>query len=141
MSDDRRGLEPLNFQCDPLTREFPSAWKDVLFRRRVMVCTDGMYRYQCPMCASWFDHSEITFLQGDHIWPYSLFGETSWTNYQLICGGCNLRKSNAIDGEIRKALADGTFRTEIKKHLDALVPRQRDYDRFKQQPGRHWSVS
>jgi 5-methylcytosine-specific restriction endonuclease McrA len=121
MPVDSHGVEPINFPSDPLTREFPSAWKDVLFRRRAEVCSDGMHRYQCPMCESCFAHSEITFLQGDHIWPYSLFGETSWANYQLICGKCNLRKSNAIDNEIRKALADGTFRAEIKKHLDALV--------------------
>jgi hypothetical protein len=121
MSGDCRGIEPLNFRSDPLARDFPASWKDVLFRRLAKLSSDGLYRYECPMCANSFDHSEITYLQGDHIWPYSLFGETSWANFQLICGKCNLRKSNSIDGEIRKALANGTFRGEIKKYLDGLV--------------------
>jgi len=64
----------------------------------------------------------IEYLQGDHIWPYSLFGETSWANYQLICGSCNAAKSNRLDGDVRKLLGSGEFRNQfatfLRKHLE-----------------------
>src|SRR6201993_3153264 len=92
-----REVEPSYFPCHRLDRNFPSEWKDVLFRRRSRICADGIYRYQCPTCANEFDHTTIGYLQGDHIWPYSLFGETSWDNYRLICGACNAQKRDFLD--------------------------------------------
>jgi hypothetical protein len=55
----------------------------------------------------------IDYLHGDHIWPYSLFGETSWANYQLICGNCNAAKSNRLDSDVRKTLGGGAFRKGV----------------------------
>ena len=51
---------------------------------------DGGQLYECPICLRKFDHTEIHSLAGDHIWPYSLFGATTWENYQVICENCNL---------------------------------------------------
>ena len=63
----------------------------------------------------------INYLHGDHVWPYSLFGETSWGNYQLVCGDCNLSKGNRLDGDIRKALTTLSFREKIATYLNAQV--------------------
>ncbi|MGH7100720.1 MAG: HNH endonuclease signature motif containing protein, partial [Stellaceae bacterium] len=57
------------------------------------------------------------YLQGDHIWPYSLLGETTWENYQLICGDCNLKKGNRLQIEIRRVLGTGEFRSIISAFL------------------------
>ncbi|MBL0185186.1 MAG: HNH endonuclease [Candidatus Obscuribacter sp.] len=76
-----------------------------------------MPHYECPVCQRLFDHSNIRYLHGDHIWPYSIFGDTSWGNYRLICGSCNSIKSNLIDLEVRSVLGSGTFRVLVKNHL------------------------
>jgi hypothetical protein len=119
MSENRFGvgLAPSYIVCDPRSRMFPAGWKDIWFRRRAVRDADGVPRYTCPICQAKFDHQLIDFLQGDHIWPYSLFGETSWENYQLICGSCNVSKSNFLDVEIRKALGSGSFRALITTFL------------------------
>lgn len=101
--------EPLFHKCDPLQRQFPSAWRDIKFRRNSIIDFNGRAKYECPLCNKKFDYSNIDYLQGDHIWPYSLFGETSWRNYQLLCGSCNASKSNLIDNDIRKVLGSGEF--------------------------------
>jgi hypothetical protein len=101
---------PLYFPCFPLARQFPREWRDIRFRRSAKRCEDGVVRYACPICRNDFDHTEIDFLQGDHIWPFSLFGESSWANYQLICGSCNARKRDFVDEAVRKILGDGHFR-------------------------------
>jgi HNH endonuclease len=119
MPEDIEGVDepPLFFTCDPLTRQFPSAWKDVRFRRSARRCNDGMIRYECPICKTGFDHTNVDYLQGDHIWPYSLFGETSWANYQLICGSCNAKKRDFVDEAVRKVLGDGAFRGMVRDYL------------------------
>jgi hypothetical protein len=78
-------------------------------------------RYRCPICSKEYDHSSIDHLQGDHIWPYSLFGETSWENYQLICGKCNATKKNRLDNEIREVLGAGEFRSMVATFLRKQV--------------------
>ncbi len=56
-------------------------------------------------------------MQADHRWPYSLFGETSWSNLEYLCGDCNLKKSNFIDITIRSELGRGTFREILSDYL------------------------
>jgi hypothetical protein len=101
---------PLFHSCSPLARQFPPAWRDIRFRRSAIKTDDGSLQYHCPICKKGFDHTDVDFLQGDHIWPYSLFGETSWANYQLICGSCNARKRDFVDSSVRKVLGEGAFR-------------------------------
>lgn len=85
----------------------------------------GSLVYCCPICQQGFDHTDIDYLQGDHIWPYSLFGESSWANYQLICGSCNARKRAFIDDSVRRVLGDGSFRQivcdQLRKAVDARL--------------------
>ncbi len=108
---------PHFYLCDPLSRQFPTAWRDIRFRRSAVKGNDATLVYTCPVCSKAFDHTDIDYLQGDHIWPYSLFGESSWANYQLICGGCNARKRAFVDDSIRRVLGDGTFRECVCDHL------------------------
>lgn len=112
MPEDSREVAPLAFTSDPLSRMFPPEWKDVWFRRKSQKANDDYY-YECPCCRQRFSHEDIENLHGDHIWPFSLFGETSWENYRLICGSCNIRKSNFVDRNIRQALGQGEFRNLI----------------------------
>ena len=63
----------------------------------------------------------MSYLHGDHIWPYSLFGESTWENYQLICGDCNLRKSNHLDTDVRIALGAIAFRERLASFLNEQV--------------------
>lgn len=108
---------PAFIPCDLRSRTFPPAWKGVWFRRRSRVGDDGVPVYKCPLCGRDFDHSMLDYLQGDHVWPYSLFGETSWSNYQLICGSCNAAKGNRLDGEVRVLLGSGEFRRQVASFL------------------------
>jgi 5-methylcytosine-specific restriction endonuclease McrA len=124
MSSDCQEVEeaPAFIPCDLRSRTFPPAWKGVWFRRRSHVGDEGLPIYKCPLCRRDFDHSMLDYLQGDHVWPHSLFGETSWNNYQLICGNCNAAKSNSLDGEVRTLLGAGEFRRQValflKKHVE-----------------------
>jgi 5-methylcytosine-specific restriction endonuclease McrA len=115
------GDAPEFIKCDPISRYFPPDWKDVWFRRMASRDADGVVRYECPLCSRRFDHREINYLQGDHLWPYSLFGDTSWANYQLICGSCNAAKSNVLETEIRLALGSGEFRLIVYEFLSGRV--------------------
>jgi hypothetical protein len=108
---------PASLPCDPLARVFPPGWKDVWFRRNAVEDDDGIYRYECPLCRRRFDHSDFGYLQGDHVWPYSLFGESSWENYQLLCGGCNASKGNRLRGDVRRTLGEGSFRAMVVNYL------------------------
>ncbi|HEY8096695.1 MAG TPA: HNH endonuclease signature motif containing protein [Methylobacter sp.] len=81
----------------------------------------GVFYYTCPICESKFDFRSIDHLQGDHVWPYSLFGETTWENYQLICGKCNKQKGNRLDVDVRRALGSGKFRKLVTKFLQEKV--------------------
>lgn len=109
------------FPVKRLARTFPVEWRDVCFRRLATPCIDGVKRYQCPLCERLFDHSDVDYLQGDHVWPYSMCGETSWDNYQLICGSCNASKRDYIDNEIRRLLGAGEFRRMVGTYLDKHV--------------------
>jgi hypothetical protein len=111
---------PRFIACDPLSRVFSAGWKDYYFRAYGQADSERGYVYRCPICQKSFDHSEIDFLEGDHIWPYSMFGETSWENYQLICGSCNASKSNFLERQIRTALGTGDFRRLIIELLSQL---------------------
>jgi hypothetical protein len=119
MPDNRKeiGDPPLYITCDPLSRTFPPGWKDVCFRRLAHPDDDGIVKYSCPLCDRRFDHRDIDYLQGDHVWPYSLFGESSWANYQLICGNCNASKSNKLETDVRRVLGDGEFRRMVSLFL------------------------
>lgn len=46
---------------------------------------------RCPLCGEWFD---ISFMEADHITPWSQGGHTSLDNCQMLCRDCNRRKSN-----------------------------------------------
>lgn len=45
----------------------------------------------CPICGERFD---ISFMEADHIKPWSEGGKTSDDNCQMLCRDCNRRKSN-----------------------------------------------
>jgi hypothetical protein len=109
--------DPPIFKSLPLARTFPPEWRDVWFRRQARSDEHGVIKYICPLCGRGFDHRQIEHLQGDHIWPYSLFGETSWSNYQLICGSCNAAKGNRLENDVRRVLGAGEFRRIVSEFL------------------------
>lgn len=125
MSGNRKevGPAPAYITCSPLARTFPPGWKDVWFRRWAKADEAGSVSYACPICQRLFDHRMMSYLHGDHVWPYSLFGETTWDNYQLICGDCNLDKSNRLDVDVRKALGADEFRQRVRDFLREQVER------------------
>jgi 5-methylcytosine-specific restriction endonuclease McrA len=113
---------PKYIRCSPLSRTFPEGWKDIVFGRSGKADTeDGAFYYACPICGGKFDFSSIGDLEGDHIWPYSLFGETTWENYQLICGKCNAQKRDHLNVGIRKVLGSGEFRKSVTAFLQEKV--------------------
>jgi len=120
MQEDISDVECLLFPVDPLARAFPHEWKVSLFRRRAKRDADGVFRYECPICKHKFDHLSLEYLHGDHIWPYSLCGETTRENFRVICGSCNSAKSNYIDSVIRSALGSGDFRRMVFDFLKTL---------------------
>ena len=78
--------------CDPLQRSFPLSWKQAYFREYFK---DELGGYICPICIRVFrGHKGFTQLRGDHIYPFSKGGLTTWENLQLLCVGCNSEKSN-----------------------------------------------
>ena len=111
-----------NFPCDCRDRTFPPEWKDYWFRQEARIEEDGIYCIYCPLCRFRFDHSTLKFLTADHIWPYSLFGETVWENYQLLCISCNSRKKDKIDTEIRDILGHGEFRNILQHFVQEKDP-------------------
>ncbi len=115
------GLPPKYISCSPLSRTFPEGWKDIMFRRSGKDIENGVPYYACPICGRKFDFSSIDHLQGDHIWPYSLFGDTTWENYQLICGECNAKKRDRLEGEVRRVLGSGKFRELVTAFLQKKV--------------------
>lgn len=46
---------------------------------------------KCPICGNYYD---ISFMEADHITPWSQGGKTSIDNCQMLCRDCNRRKSN-----------------------------------------------
>lgn len=113
---------PRHYPCHPTARYFPSGWKSVWFRRNSTVNQSGVREYACPYCERAFTAHDLDVLQGDHIWPYSLFGPTTWDNYHLICGRCNARKGNWLDEDIRKILSTQAFRKQLIDYIAANNP-------------------
>jgi 5-methylcytosine-specific restriction endonuclease McrA len=114
------GPPPQFIRCDPLSRDFPEGWKDIIFRRSIRR-DNGVCYYTCPICRKNFDHSSIDHLHGDHVWPYSLFGATKWENYQLICGNCNSTKGNRLNREVRRVLGTGSFHNLVATFLQEKI--------------------
>lgn len=103
---------------DSSTRQFPPEWKDEWFRTRGR--REGKaWLYACPICFVDFNHIDINLLQGDHVWPYSLFGESSKENYQLICAPCNNKKKNFVSHRLRELLGRGEFRSLVVDFLQS----------------------
>lgn len=46
---------------------------------------------KCPICGDYYD---ISFMEADHITPWSQGGKTSIDNCQMLCRDCNRRKSD-----------------------------------------------
>lgn len=52
------------------------------------------YERQKGICPSCGEHFELESMQADHITPWSEGGRTIAENCQMLCAGCNRRKSN-----------------------------------------------
>lgn len=88
--DDVDGLEP----CNPKARIFPLSWKEAYFRLNFNSELNG---YVCPNCQRVFRGTKgFKELNADHRHPYSKGGLTVWSNLQLLCSRCNLKKNNII---------------------------------------------
>lgn len=86
--------------CAPLQRTFPLDWKVAYFRLN----GGSENGYACPLCQRVFRGAgDFDELHGDHVIPYSAGGRTTWENLQLLCGSCNLSKSDRVPllGEVR----------------------------------------
>lgn len=75
-------------------RHFPASWRDAAIRLSRDPALGGV---RCPHCLRVFSRpSELRRLQGDHIVPYSRGGLTIWSNLQLLCVSCNLKKNARV---------------------------------------------
>ena len=88
---------PQNLErADPRDRTFPPSWKDAAIR----ALYDQGVKCQGVNCSHgervFFGGNQLRMLQADHIIPWSLGGLTTWENLQLLCGSCNLAKSNHV---------------------------------------------
>ena len=88
---------PQNLErADPRDRTFPPSWKDAAIR----ALYDQGVKCQGVNCSHgervFFGGNQLRMLQADHIIPWSLGGLTTWENLQLLCGCCNLAKSNHV---------------------------------------------
>jgi hypothetical protein len=73
-------------------RMYPAAWRDAAVRALYDPAIGGIV---CPGCDLRFtERARLRELQADHIHAYSRGGETTWANLQLLCGRCNLQKSD-----------------------------------------------
>lgn len=80
--------------CDPHSRTFPASWKDAFWRLNGGISNEG---YLCPGCNNRFRLSRgFAALHADHIKCVDDDGLTVWENMQLLCGPCNLKKSNKL---------------------------------------------
>lgn len=61
------------------------------FDRRDKLAAYERQGHKCAGCGEEFDFDE---LQGDHIIPWSKGGKTIAENCQMLCGDCNIKKSN-----------------------------------------------
>jgi len=81
--------------CDPRERLFPTEWKESFFRRNFNGPKGG---YVCPDCGRVFTGtSGLSFLEADHIVPFSRGGSTVWKNLVLRCKQCNIAKSDMAE--------------------------------------------
>lgn len=91
MGDLPAGLE----QTLPSARTFPASWRDAAIRELFDGARGGVV---CPGCERSFRRpAELRRLQGDHIQPFSRGGLTIWSNLQLLCGNCNLKKHAKVE--------------------------------------------
>jgi 5-methylcytosine-specific restriction endonuclease McrA len=75
-------------------RTYPASWRDAAIRELFDAGRGGV---TCPRCASFFTgRAQLRSLHADHVIPYSRGGRTTWPNLQLLCGPCNLRKSDKV---------------------------------------------
>lgn len=79
---------------DPTSRTFPSSWKDAAIRALFDDVEGGVLCVGCNQYKR--GRRELRGLHGDHIMPWSRGGLSTWENFQLLCGSCNLDKSNNI---------------------------------------------
>ncbi len=49
--------------------------------------------FTCQECGT---YDELAELHIDHIFPFSLGGDHSMDNLQVLCAECNLKKSNTV---------------------------------------------
>lgn len=91
-------MRPVNLpDCDPSARAFPTEWRESYFRRHFDEAAGG---YVCPHCREVFSGTKgFARLHADHIVPWSLGGLTVWENMILLCGPCNIKKSNTQLGQ------------------------------------------
>jgi 5-methylcytosine-specific restriction endonuclease McrA len=76
----------------PTQRTFPPGWRDAAIR---VLFDDRISGVPCPRCTRVFrSRAELRRLHCDHIEPFSAGGPTTWANLQLLCGRCNLEKSD-----------------------------------------------
>lgn len=53
-----------------------------------------LYERQKGICVSCKNHFEITFMEADHVTPWSQGGKTELNNGRMLCRECNRRKSD-----------------------------------------------
>jgi 5-methylcytosine-specific restriction endonuclease McrA len=79
----------------PSARSFPASWRDAAIRELFDITRGGVV---CGGCERAFRRpAELRRLQGDHILPFSRGGLTTWSNLQLLCGNCNLKKHAKVE--------------------------------------------
>ncbi len=84
--------------CSPDARLFPLDWKVAFYRQHGGCTSEG---YRCPGCSRFFSGDDgFDELHADHRVPFSQGGPTVWANLQLLCGPCNLAKSNSEGPQI-----------------------------------------
>jgi 5-methylcytosine-specific restriction endonuclease McrA len=80
----------------PDRRTYPAGWRDAAIRELFDNAAGGV---ACPRCTAVFaGRARLRSLHSDHIEPFSRGGRTTWANLQLLCGPCNLQKSDEMPG-------------------------------------------
>lgn len=82
--------------ADERARTFPASWRDAAVR---LLWDSELKGVRCPGCQAVFRRpAELRRLQGDHVVPFSRGGLTVWSNMQLLCRACNLKKHARLEG-------------------------------------------